>query len=350
MIDSNDLTLKPNVTLLGREGMIGNPGTGNNVSNEDYMARSGQIVLNPNYKIVMQGSSSIIGVMLSRKGLVIPETDESKFAGTCIDIKGEDCYIGYSLLLGFHQGIFSQKQQRLRVQFVQGDCTNGIWIDSSYDIATITNCHFWPFVTTGTGGGFKREGVAYKFSGASDMTKEVNCFTYDHKIGFQAEHSAGMVFQYCNADGTPILEPDPPTTTYEGSIGYDIKGYARGIRLIGCESWGKRIGFNIQPQNSFNIGREKYLPITLDSCKTELVVDGIRSNCDLMMTGCDIRGIGIKSKNHFGTGLEIVPGSSALVNGSRFIDWDVAIKKPVTGDILIEANRYVDCNKSVVEY
>jgi hypothetical protein len=348
LVDSNNLVIKPNVTLFWREGIIGNPGTGNNVSGEEYIARGGQILLNPAYKIVMQGSSSIKGIMFWRKGLVIPEPNGASFAGTCIDIKGEDCYIGYSLLLGFHQGIMSQKQQRLRVEFVQGDCTNGIWIDGAYDIVTITNCHFWPFVSTGTGKGFGRDGVAYKFTGASDMTKVVNCFTYDHKIGFQAEHAAGMVFSFCNADGTPLLDQEPPTTTMADSIGYDIKGYARGIRLIGCEAWGKRLGFRIEPQNTFNIGTEKYLPITMDACKTELVVDGVKSNCDLMMNGCDIRGIGIKAEGHYGTGLEIVKGSNAQITGSRFIDWDIAIKRPANGDIMIESTRYIDCNNQIV--
>jgi hypothetical protein len=350
VVDSNDLIIKPNVTIFGREGIIGNPGKSNFSENDQYQARGGQIILNPKYKIIMSGSSAIKGVMLWRKGLVIPEPNEAKFDGTCIEVKGEDCYIGYSLILGFTQAVMSRNQGRLRVEFVQGDCTNGIWIDTSYDISTILNCHFWPFITVSTKGGFGRNGVAYKFTGASDMTKVVNCFSYDHKIGFQAEHAAGMVFSFCNADGAPLIDNDPPTTTMEGSIGYDIKGYARGIRLIGCEAWGKRIGFQFGPQNTFGIGGENNLPITMEACKTELVVDGVKSNCDLMMNGCDIRGIGIKSKKHYGTGLEIAKGSSAQITGSRFIDWDVAIKKPTSGDVMVNGTRFIGCNNEQVDY
>ena len=345
LIDTNNLIVKPGVTLFGREGIIGNPGKDNYTTSEVYMAQNSQIILNPKFKILMQSASAIKGLMINRKGLKIPAPNVSDFAGTCIEIDGEDCYVGYSLIMGFDQAIKSSKHQRLRVEFLQADCTNGIWIDYAYDIVTITNCHFWPFVTTGSPEkAFSRDGIAFKFSGASDMTKVIHCFSYGHKIGFQAEHSAGMVFSFCNADGTPLLDQEPPTTTQPDSIGYDIKGYARGIRLIGCEAWGKGIGFRLEPQNSFNIGIEKLIPITMDACKTELVVDGVRSNCDLLMNGCDIRGIGIKSKNRYGTGLKIAEGSNAQIVGSRFIDWNVAIEKSAQADVMISGTRYIDCN------
>ncbi len=345
LIDSDNLTLKANVSLYGRPGVIGNPSPkGNQALNEEYVNRGSVLLINPKYRILMLGNTAIEGCMLWRKGLVIPVEDCNDFAGTAVEIKGEDCYIGKSLIVGFDLGVFAKNQQRVRIEFLQVDCNNGVWIDDSWDIATIKNCHFWPFASAKLGKkNLLREGAAYRFTGPNDGTKVLDCFSFGYRYGYKIEGGAGMTLNGCFADGLVDLEKEPHNVV--GTVGYYITGYCRDIRLIACEAWSRETGFKFAPVDLYGLG-ENPIPLTMVGCKTEQVCYGVSmENTELLMSGTYIRGL-LHGKR-YGTGITVGNKSDLQITGSKITGYDLAIKADSKEQLQISNIKYVNCNREI---
>jgi hypothetical protein len=251
LIDSADLLVKQGVQLVGPYYNIGE------TDNVDYSTVQSAFIVNSAFTIRMVGEfASVKGMAVFRKGLVKPTSlaqagiAVSQFAGVGITIgdgtskTASDCYVGYCLILGFNKGIYSDYNERVRIEYVAGDCTNGIHLKRCYDMNHLSHCHFWPFVTTHqswtlTGpAGYRRNGVGYLFDTDVDWGQADNCFAYGYDKGFQIFSSNHCELLNCGADN---YAPGGDTTT----IGILVNGDSEAAKLIGCKAAAQGQGFGI---------------------------------------------------------------------------------------------------------
>ncbi|MFC0385077.1 glycosyl hydrolase family 28-related protein [Muricoccus vinaceus] len=159
LVDSADIVIPANVTLRGST----DPG-GWRVNN-DYTALPYCVLLNPLRTIRLRRNACLEGVAVLRKGLVAPATlrdaldGVAAFSGTAISIgdgttgssatNATDAAVRGLLIIGFNWGIHSNGASRTRILDVIGDCTNGLYLGKSYDIAHSERINWHPLHTTG---------------------------------------------------------------------------------------------------------------------------------------------------------------------------------------------------------
>jgi hypothetical protein len=208
----------------------------------DLATLNGALILNSSYTITMQSGSAICGVPIYRKNLTVPAANSSAFAGTAITVEGDDCYIGYSLVLGFNRLVTSTTQLRQKYEWIYGDNQNGIQIIGAYDTPYIHHCHMWPFCTysaTATIAANLRTGIAYDIE-TSDLISVAQCFSLGYNVGY-----------YLTGDGGPVLVDCQADWITDGAIGFSLgTGGATSGKFIGCTAFGlsgttSSTGYNI---------------------------------------------------------------------------------------------------------
>ncbi|WP_458093751.1 glycosyl hydrolase family 28-related protein [Roseomonas sp. WA12] len=159
LIDSADLVIPANVTLQG--GI--DPG-GFRVNN-DYSALPYCLMLNPARTIRLRRNASLEQVAVLRKGFIGPNTLRealdctAAFSGTAVSIgdgttgssvtNATDASVRGLLIIGFTWGVYSNGASRTRIRDIVGDCTNGLYLGRSYDIAQNERINWHPLATTG---------------------------------------------------------------------------------------------------------------------------------------------------------------------------------------------------------
>ena len=248
LIDGN-LIVKDYVTL---QGPLGLPDEILPATSADYDSQSGVLILNSAATIYTNDGASVCNCLIIRKGLDLPFADAAAatagitaFAGTALTVAGAGSYFHHLLILGFNQAIFSENFERIRCEYVQGDCTNGIHLRTVYDIAYVENCHFWPWTTTHNSWTIgspavllKRSGTAYRFSNVCDWGKLTNCFSYGYETGFEVDSCDHVNIIGCGADH---YDPDANIT----SVGFAIKGTSENTLLLGCQAAAQASGVEI---------------------------------------------------------------------------------------------------------
>lgn len=186
LIDSADLIVKQGVTLAGPYRGLGEANAIN------YATIGSAFIVNPLYTIRLNGDfSAVKGLGVFKKGLTVPTslaeagTLVASFSGKGITVgdgtsnKANDSYVGYCLILGFQYAYYNDFNERPRVEYVSGDCTNGIYMSRVFDMDHLSHCHFWPFLTahqswTLTGpAGYRRNGAGYKFENSVDWGRQI---------------------------------------------------------------------------------------------------------------------------------------------------------------------------------
>jgi hypothetical protein len=149
LANSANISLPEGVVLTGPWR---NPGE---VTNSDYSAKKGRIILGAAYTISCAGASSgVEGLIITRSGLIAPTSMRqaldvaAAFAGTAITFNNHDCWASNLLILGFGTAIYCHSFERPHVQWVSGDCTNGLDFNFVTDMDHVRSCHFWPFMAT----------------------------------------------------------------------------------------------------------------------------------------------------------------------------------------------------------
>lgn len=148
LIDSADMTVPANVALIGG-AWSGGQRAGNDYSNMEGL------ILNSARTIRTQRGSRISAV-IRRKGLTKPNshreglTGRAAFAGTAITNGGPDVMICDSFIIGFNRAILSENREKLTIDRVRGDCTNGIRVFNATDTTRISDVHFWNYFTAHT--------------------------------------------------------------------------------------------------------------------------------------------------------------------------------------------------------
>jgi hypothetical protein len=207
---SANVTVKPGVALEGNWSNV--PGE-MITEGDNYDGLRSVLFIASTATFTFLDSSGVSGFVAIRFGLDLPFADAAAatagiaaFAGTAFTVGGQDVTLRMLLVLGFSRAINSSGWERVRCEWVSGDCNNGIRIDTSPDTSYVNKCHFWPF-TTGhqtwiTNSLLQRSGVAFAFSGINDWTRVTDCFSYGYLRGFQATDVSSFTFIGCSADNT----------------------------------------------------------------------------------------------------------------------------------------------------
>jgi len=326
------LTVKDYVSLQGPLGM---PDELLPAVSADYDSQSGVLILNQTATIYTNDGASVCNCLIIRKGLNLPFADAAAatagiaaFAGTALTVAGAGSYFHHLLILGFNQAIYSNAYERIRCEYVLGDCTNGIHLREVYDIAYVENCHFWPWTTTHntwTIGSpavlLKRSGTAYKFSDVCDWGKLTNCFSYGYEVGFAVQSCDHVNIIGCGADH---YSPDTNST----SVGFAITGTSENTLLLGCQAASQSSGVVINTTEPITVNSHRIQSCNFweNDSSAIAVVRGraIISGCEMKSTVAAANGIvlydtsdGITATGNdfssFATTVAFVGASSAAV-------------------------------------
>jgi hypothetical protein len=171
LVDSADIQLKTGVSLVGSWNNAGNDesATPPTMPPNHFEQFKSSIILNPLYTIQMAPGDScgVKGLVLIRKGLTfIPFSTPragvdavNAFAGKAVTVgdgtisgnSARDTYFGHCFVVGFAYAYWASGADRMHIEHIQGDCTNGIYISKCYDMQHLSHCHFWPYVTSNAG-------------------------------------------------------------------------------------------------------------------------------------------------------------------------------------------------------
>ena len=205
---SLDLTIKPNVALVGNYGELGY------VLGNDWSGLLYQLIVDPAHSVVLQRNSVLEGFVITRKGLAKPTSVRTAidivraFAGTAVKIgdgtsgqsttNGADATVRRLLVLGFNWGIYVDRAARSRIQDVLGDCTNGLYIGHSADVAT-TERVSWTLLVTVNNPAFTDTQYAVNAAVDNGNGTSTLTFTTNHQL------QAGDVVTPFNIGGVPNL-------------------------------------------------------------------------------------------------------------------------------------------------
>jgi len=212
-------------------------------------AITGVIYLNPAYTIdicptVGSSSGGVSGLYIFPTwyiGYAFPTNDATataliaNYSGTAVTIgsnqaqAGNDCYVGHCFIVGFNYAVYGSYCGRYVIEYILGDCNNGIYTNNVHDVGRAQFCHFWDFATTNNPNISWRPGTAYNLGNAgNDWSVLVSCFSFGYQTGFYVG-SPAMRFIACGCDG---YDPTLPA----GSIGWNIDVGATDCQLIGCSA------------------------------------------------------------------------------------------------------------------
>lgn len=332
---ASNLTLPDNVYLVGGLKM---PGEKLPASSAAYQSAGSVLIIDSAATITTGDSSGVEGFVIIRRGLTLPFPDAASattglaaFAGTALTVGGADGFFSHLLILGFNQAIFSTGHERVRCEFVQGDCTNGIQISQCFDIARLRGCHFWEFATTHqswtTNALLTRTGTAYGFTNVGDWNAVTECFCYGYQNGFVIDSCDHMNLIGCGAD-----YPNPLAST---AVGFTVQGTARETLLLGCQ--GAAQGTGVLVNTTAGTGAV----VTVNggnfwNCDTNYI--RVQQGRAVVVGGTRISGSGV--------GVQIDSGSlGALVLGNTFdgLTTPIAATGTAYERSIIGPNQYINC-------
>ncbi len=230
LIDSN-LTVKPNVSLIGPHRFVGSPADN---TSAPYGSLGGALIINSAATITLKGGASVSGLLIYRKGMTFPAADSSAFAGTALTGGDDDVALASVMVLGFNKGFYSTGNQRPRITDWYGDNINGIEIANCADIAYLTRVHNWPFATIaalGAASTLQRTGNAIYLHDVCDWAHLTDCFSYGYLIGIKVANANSVNIVSCGVDNTYSGGP-----LHTNSKGIDISGTSSDTRIVNCQA------------------------------------------------------------------------------------------------------------------
>lgn len=239
LIDAN-LTVKPNVSLIGPHQFVGSP---QDNTSAPYGSLGGALIVNSAATITMNGGSALKGLLIYRKGMAFPAPDSSAFAGTAVTVGGDDVTVNGCMILGFAQAILSNGYQRPTFSELRLDNLSGISITACNDIPVLRHVHCWPFATiasyaiTPTATKLQRSGTAILLTGVADWAKISECMAYGYFRGIDLNGVNTPTVVNCSVDGTSGAD------VLAGCRGFSIRGATGDAKIIGCQAASQDIGF-----------------------------------------------------------------------------------------------------------
>lgn len=216
----------------------------------DYDGMRGALVISSAATVSVGDSSGVEGWIAIRSGLDLPFADAAAatagvaaFAGTAFTVAGAGATFRKLLILGFSKAIYSSGFERVRVEHVSGDCTNGVEIIQCFDISRLHGCHFWPWTTVHqswvTNALLRRTGHAYLLSNVGDWNMASQCFSYGYYRGLRVADCDNVTAVNCGADNTSTAS----VGDHSGSIGMTVEGSSKSTRFVACQAAAQETGF-----------------------------------------------------------------------------------------------------------
>jgi hypothetical protein len=241
---SSSITVKPNIRIYGNfdHGIV-------NYSTQNYYNLDSQILLAIGATINLQQNSCLERLLIIRKGLytTVPtnateaQNIVNSFSGTAIQIGsgtpgiGNDASVVSCMILGHTNAIIATNSDRITINSVLIDSTNGININTSFDINRIYSVHCWPFLTAQVSGvgntpnnpaPNRRSGYGFRLENYCDWSTLIDCFAYGYSTGFISSSTSNVSFVRCQSDYT-----NPNT----GSVcGFKIEGTSTYTSFTNC--------------------------------------------------------------------------------------------------------------------
>lgn len=337
LVASGDLIIPKGVTLKG-----GYESPGEVRDSWDYTSLPSTIRLDNISTILLGENACIKNCVIINDNLSAPYSSEvealagiAAFAGTAITVSGADVNMENLLILGFGTAVYSRNHERITCDRVKGDCTNGIDIGICYDIAYITRCHFWPFITVhqiGSGlpiSTYTRSGSAYKFSDVADWCKITDSFSYGYSVGVTVTNANNVQLIGVGCDNITIADT-------EETRGFLISGTSRDTKLIGCQTANQEHGYVI----STSAG----LHTSIESCDA-----WVTETSGVLVSGGDVSINGGRIRNG-ASGVLVNNGQSTVtINGVAF---DTMSGRPINAamenkNLNIGVNDYGDLTNGI---
>jgi len=346
--------------------MVGSPG--NNAS-APYGDLGGALIVNSSVTITMQSGSTVQGVLFYRKGMAFPATSSSAFAGTCLTNGGDDVAIFQCMFLGFDMafssvGIGAAGLNRIRIENVNMDCQNGIYIENCLDNPYLAFIHSWPFATIAASESnpttwYQRTGVAYHFKDVADWLNVVSCFDYNHDVGFKLENVNSYVLDNAMCDGLSVFgisagtwnaftnNPPLASSTISPSSGnaypYYTVSVAGTTNLNGIADWdvGEKAFFVNGAWTKVPVEVTPILNIATGSVGIE--IDGTAGGCEYgQIVNCRIA-----SKQEAAIKIETLPGVvTSILGGACWANNLVGVKL-IEGDLSITDTGFTNSNVGI---
>lgn len=253
LFNTANITIPKKVTW---SGPLSNPGADFDTNNTGTYFNSGTIVLNGTYGISLSAQSCIRRCCILEKNLspsgatplplVALGTAQSAIAayhGTALTQIGGDARAEDLQVLGFAQAFYSTGNERTYIRRMYGDNIAGIWINDSFDIARIEDCHMWPFPIAHksySASVWERTGAAYKVTGHFDGGMMSRCFEWAYDTGFDMQSNNSIHMTDCSCDSGSLGI---------GQIGFKFTGATELVGMVNCKASGKDTGLyvNVTP-------------------------------------------------------------------------------------------------------
>jgi hypothetical protein len=244
---ASSITVKKNVKLIGAfdHGLRPAP-------SEDYYTMGCQLKLGSGAKIIMERNASLSHLLVTRANLYTsPPANAAQalsvvgnFNGTAIEAtSANDISILNCMILGHEYAIKVISSDRVTFEHLLIDCTNGVTLDTSFDINRLYAIHCWPFLTAAVSGvgntpqdpaPNRRSGVGFFLSNYCDWTSLIDCFAYGYSKGYVGTNVSNVAFVRCQADYT-----NPNT----GNVcGFEINGTSTYTSLVNCTAIAQQTG------------------------------------------------------------------------------------------------------------
>jgi hypothetical protein len=209
---ASSITLPGNVVFIGSVESVGSA----RYPQFDFPAVNNALYLSNSATINLGPGSTFANFLIVNKNLVTAYpfatytnalSAIASYAGTAITgYEVEDCYVHNCRIIGFAQAMSFDLCDRLKIEWIDIDCTAGLFTNNVYDISRIYNIHAWPFVTYGYAFSiqdlvFYRSGSAFKHTGHFDGCSISNCFSYGYFAGFDIQCLTGVTLNQCWVEG-----------------------------------------------------------------------------------------------------------------------------------------------------
>ena len=253
---ASSITIPNDVTFKGCTQSIGSE----RYALFNIPAYNNSIYLSNTATIILSNGSTVCDFLIVNKNLVAlyPFANQTNaknavnaYAGTAISgSASEDTYLHNLRILGFNQAIYETYCDRTKIDWIDIDCTNGIWLDSTFDISRVYNVHCWAFVTygvsTNTNNVHYRSGSAFKLTNHFDGSIISDSFSYGYNIGFDIQAFQVNIAR-CWVEGGG-------SSYTVGQIGYKISDIAMQVNLWECAVDTCDSGIQINTTNNSQVG------------------------------------------------------------------------------------------------
>jgi hypothetical protein len=242
LIDSANIVIPDYITIFSDVTCLTYP-VGYGVGN--VYNTSPTFIINPLYSIQVSGIGvTIKGISFLRKGWARAANSIEAAAiiaamsGTAITTNKDDTTIKDCFIAGFQYAIYGDTCGRYLFENVKGDNINGIYTKQVYDVGRIVNCHFFPYLTSGSGDAALtwRNGSAFIFDNVNDWSEISGSFSYGYQTGIKVQNSNNVKIVMCGMDGSVTGRPS-------NSKSYHITGTSTGTIINSCTSSSHDYGY-----------------------------------------------------------------------------------------------------------